>query len=76
MTRVRITTGPHEIEIEAAGAKAATLAELALSVWRDTRDDRLHRLVAPVGFAQTELATPLGDEAGRYCSTAPLEVDR
>lgn len=48
MTRVRIETAGHVVEIEAKGATHTDLAPVALAIWRETR------------FGRGDAATPSG----------------
>lgn len=54
MTAVRINVGGDEIAIEASGAKAEALIDLAIRALRETTDHP-RRLGSPLGF-HTEIA--------------------
>lgn len=59
MTRVRISAGEREVEVEAAGAKAAVLADLAIDVWRKTEAVVEAQTGRPFGYsAHLELVDP------------------
>ncbi|MFB9319573.1 hypothetical protein [Cryptosporangium minutisporangium] len=54
MTRVRIVTAAHEVEVEATDADPDELASLALWLHEQTRDPKLNR-----AFGVTHADTPL-----------------